>query len=183
MDLKVEDMDFHKFKSIARHTYESELLLRDKIQKLIDADIQAVHISCPCGENGTCANVHYTIPIIQNKYGLEQMNNSVTKRKLLVDDIARVSETCTGKVVYFKDEPVGFFLLTDNVILRVIIIKELRYLSEVFAVLKDKEYYIYTTTEQSILENVSGLLATPIIELDKVPITERCADKKLFRLT
>jgi hypothetical protein len=112
------------------------------------------------------------IPLIQNRHGLARIQNTVSNRQLLY----------TGNVVYDKDKPCALFLMADTVIMRMITTGESTHpATDMFDFLG--ECYIYTATPQNVVQASSGLVATEIADVDRVPLNDRCADKKLFLLS
>lgn len=184
--MEFKHVDFSELQSIAQQSYNHGIELRNKTNKSIEDDIRAVNESCPCEDNGICSNIQLAIPFIQGRYALSDISNSISKRKLLIDDITSHENTgCDGRVIFFNNKPCAFFLMSGNVILRFIATGESSNypISDMFALLlKHGEYYIYTDATRSFIEAYSGSHVTEITDLSLVPITDRCESKKLFQL-
>ena len=178
-----------EFQKVAEQCYTDGLLWKEKTKKSIEDDVKKVYLLCPCGPNGTCLNIGLSFPIIQDRHGWSKVNESVMKRKLLLDDITiRKSHPSNymGKVVYFQDEACGFFLTNNqNVILRYIHTGRTTFDSpDVFALFSknEPECYIYTDVDQSFVEKETGLNATEWSDLSIVNVIDHDENKKLFKL-
>jgi len=192
MQVKIESMNFLEFQSIAEQHYKDGILLQDETKKKIEDDIRGANSSCPCGENNTCANIGSAIPIILNKYGFTKINDSISKRKLLIDDIKCREEqksNYSGRIIYYDNKPCTFFLMSGNVILRFITTGEKctedYSVSDMFALLlknEENECYIYTDVSQDVLENHLKLKVTELGDLTILNVDDHRDDKKLFNL-
>ncbi len=167
--------------------YEDKIRLQEETNKLIGQDIQILSQSCPCGPNGTCLNIGWTIPIIENKHNLSNVNNLVTKMKLLLDDI-KMRELrksyYIGDIFYFQGEACGFFLInSQNVILRFVGIGEYSYTDMFCEFLKHHhECYIYTDVNHDVVKKAFGLNVKEWSDLSILNVIDHCPNKKLYRL-
>jgi hypothetical protein len=180
------NVDFGEFQKLVEQCNKEGIMLQEQTKKHIEEDIKKLSSTCPCGEDGICLNIKLAVPIIESRYGLSSVNNSVIEIKSLLDDVkTRHPSRYEGKVVYFQGEACGFFLVnTQNVILRFLKIGNFDSI-DMFALFLDNESecYIYTHVDRIIVEKASGLLAKEQCDLSVINVMDHSNNKKLFQLS